>query len=66
MGVTITASGRVYADRRIDQARLLADLVPPEVLATMVRFILDGGRGSVVWSVRDRGIIGARIDAILM
>ena len=59
------ASGRVFADRPLDQARLFAECCPPDVLGAITRFILDGGRGSVILSVKDRGIIGARIDAIL-
>lgn len=63
--VSITASGRIIADRPQDQARLFASYCPPEILAAINRFILDGGRGSVILSAKDRGIIGARIDAIL-
>ena len=66
MGVVVTACGRVTATRPLDHARILADLVPPEVLEALVRFVLDGGRGSVVLQVRERNIAGVRIDAIVM
>jgi hypothetical protein len=65
VGVLVTASGRIIADRPIDQARLFASICPPDVLAAINRFVLDGGRGSVVLTAKDRGIIGARIDQIL-
>lgn len=65
MGVTVTACGRVIPERPPDAARLLADLLPDGQLEQIVRFILDGGRGDVILGVRDRGIIGARINLIL-
>lgn len=65
MGILVTASGRIIVDRPLDQARMLADLLPPEVLDRILRFVLDGGRGNVILGVKDRAVAGARIDLIL-
>jgi hypothetical protein len=43
----------------------LASLIPPEALAQLVAFILENGRGNVILNVKDRRVIGARIDAVL-
>lgn len=65
MGVLITACGRVTVTAQPDRARLLAGLMSEHLLDAVVRFVLDGGRGSVVLQVKDGRILGGRIDAVI-
>jgi len=65
MTVTVTACGRVWTSRPVEQAQVLADLIPEHILDAIVRFILDNGRGNVVLHVKDRVVMGGKIEAML-